>query len=127
MNNFVFNHLNEIKKNKFTNPEFELRILLNHCSNNEGLILLNNFNLKDIDLKKFNFAFKRRMQYEPVSKIFNNKEFWSSDYYVNEYVLDPRPESEFLIDSVLKFFPNKDLKIKICDLGTGNACAANLR
>ena len=39
-------------------------------------------------------------------------------------VLDPRPESEFLIQTILKYFTDFQSKIKICDLGTGSGCLA---
>ena len=124
MNNFIKNHLNEIKKLNFSNPELELRTLLNHSSLNNKEIFLNNFDIEKIDVKKFNSAFVRKMNYEPISKIFNNKEFWSLDFHVNQFVLDPRPESEFLIQTIQKYFTNFHSKIKICDLGTGSGCLA---
>ena len=122
MSDFIDIHLNQIKAKNFSNPEFELRTLLNHCSNNN--IFLNNFQINKINLEKFNKAFRRRMNHEPISKIFNKKEFWSLNFYVNQYVLDPRPESEFLIEAVLKYFSDFKSDLKICDLGTGSGCLA---
>ena len=124
MNNFIKNHLNEIKKLSFANPELELRALLHHSSLNSKEVFLNNFDIEKIDVKKFKSAFVRKMNYEPISKIINNKEFWSLDFYVNQFVLDPRPESEFLIETIQKCFTNLHSKIKICDLGTGSGCLA---
>ena len=124
MNSFIKNHLNVIKKNKFSNPELELRVLLSNCSINKDSILLHNFNISNIDIDKFKSAFERRINNEPISKIFNKKEFWSLDFYVNRFVLDPRPESEFIIQEALKYYSNLRSKIKICDLGTGSGCLA---
>ena len=124
MNNFIKNHLNEIKKYSFSNPELELRVLLNHCSINKEEVLLNNFKINEINHQKFKSAFYRRINHEPISKIFNKKEFWSYDFYVNRFVLDPRPESEFLIETIIEYFTNKQSDIKICDLGTGSGCLA---
>ena len=124
MNNFIKNHLNEIKKLNFPNPELELRVILNHSSIGNKEIFLNNFNIDKINLQKFKSVFKRKMQHEPVSKIFKKKEFWSLDFYVNQFVLDPRPESEFLIQTIQKYFTNLYSNIKICDLGTGSGCLA---
>ena len=107
-----------------SNPELELRVLLNNCSINNDEILLSNFNINKINIQKFKSAFYRRIKQEPISKIFNKKEFWSFDFYVNHFVLDPRPESEFLIQTIKDFFTNDQTKIKICDLGTGSGCLA---
>ena len=124
MNNFIEDHINEIKKHNIPNPELELRVLLNHCLLNNGVILLNNFKIENINIQKFKSAFRRRMKHERVSKIFNKKEFWSFDFYVNQFVLDPRPESEFLIQTIKEYFTNLQSNITICDLGTGSGCLA---
>ena len=47
MNNFIKNHLNEIKKLNFPNPELELRVLLKYCSINNDEVLLDNFDISD--------------------------------------------------------------------------------
>jgi len=124
MNNFIENYLNRIKRYNFPNPELELRVLINYCSINRDEILLSNFNVNKINLQKFKSAFYRRIKHEPVSKIFNKKEFWSFNFYVNQNVLDPRPESEFLIQTIKEFFTRTETNIKICDLGTGSGCLA---
>lgn len=64
----------------------------------------------------------RRLKREPVSKILHVKGFWKDDFYVDENVLDPRPDSETLIESVLKQFPDRRAALRILDLGTGSGC-----
>tara|TARA_Y100000590_G_scaffold468771_1_gene653029 strand:- start:4670 stop:5503 length:834 start_codon:yes stop_codon:yes gene_type:complete len=125
MNNFLKEYFIKIKEKKFYNPELELRVLLNNCSQkSKKEIFLSNFNICDIDIEKFKSAFNRRINHEPISKIFNKKEFWGLNFYVDQNVLDPRPESEFLIQAIKEFFPNNKSKLKICDLGTGSGCLA---
>ena len=85
---------------------------------------MNNLNINMINVDKFKSAFQRRINHEPLSKIFNKKEFWSLDFYVDRFVLDPRPESEFLIQTIKEYFTNLQSNIKICDLGTGSGCLA---
>ena len=104
MNNFIKEYLTEIKKRNFSNPELELRVLLNHCSNTNDEVFLYNFTNDKINVQKFQSAFRRRMRNEPISKIFNEKEFWSLNFDVNQFVLDPRPESEFLIQTIKEYF-----------------------
>lgn len=124
MDKFINNHLTELKKKNFSYPKIELRALLNFCSINNEEIFLNNFDINKINQEKFKLAFKRRICHEPLSKISNKKEFWSLNFYVNNYVLDPRPESEFLIQGIKKYFLNPKARIRICDLGTGSGCLA---
>ena len=76
-------------------------------------------------MKKKNFnIFKkyivRRSKNEPIAYILEKKEFWSKNFKVNKDTLIPRPETELLIDKLLKIF--KDKKISILDIGTGSGC-----
>ena len=124
MNNFIESHLTILKKHNFMNPEIELRTLLNFSSPKDQNIFFCNFEINQINLNKFNSFFERRICREPISKIVNNKEFWSYNFFVNKEVLDPRPETEFLIDTAKKYFSNYDSCLKIFDLGTGTGCLA---
>ena len=123
MNNFLHSHLKELS-NRFDYPELELRVLLNRASIIDKEIFFSNFNIEQIDLQIFKESFDRRLKKEPLSKIFNSKEFWKYNFYVNKFVLDPRPETEFIIEKVLNYFPNKNKKLKILDLCTGSGCIA---
>lgn len=124
MNNFIKNHLEILQNNHFTHPEIELRALFNKTSKSGKELILSNFETKQINISIFKKAFKRRLNKEPVAKIFNEKEFWKSKFFVNSDVLDPRPETELIIEAVKKYFPNKDAKYNIADLGTGSGCLA---
>ena len=123
MNSFLNYYFNQLKSN-FLNPELELRVLLNKNSKNNKEIFLSNFNLEDINISSFKKSFDRRINREPISKITNLKSFWKYDFYVNKDVLDPRPETELIIEQVLKFFPKLNESISILDMGTGTGCLA---
>ena len=64
---------------------------------------------------------QRRLNSEPISKIINKKSFWDYDFYVNKNVLDPRPDTENLIELVLEMY-NIQEKLNILDMGTGSGC-----
>ena len=63
---------------------------------------------------------KRRSNNEPIAYILGEKEFWSKKFYVNKDTLIPRPETELLVDKILKMY--RDKKISILDIGTGSGC-----
>ena len=65
---------------------------------------------------------ERRLKGEPVAKIIGKKGFWKDDFIVTQDVLDPRPDSETLIEAVLSKFPNKEETLRFLDLGTGSGC-----
>lgn len=67
-----------------------------------------------------------RLSGKPIAKIFGEKEFWGRSFKVSEKVLDPRPDTESIIEAVLTWYkaemPNKP--ITIADIGTGSGCIA---
>jgi len=64
----------------------------------------------------------RRIAREPVAYITGAKEFWSLDFAVGPGVLIPRPETETLVEQVLKRFPDREAPLDVLDLGTGTGC-----
>ena len=76
-------------------------------------------NYSDSEIHKI---IKRRKMGEPLSKILGHRGFWRGDFIVDKNVLDPRPDSETLIQAVLEKFPDKTLPLRILDLGTGSGC-----
>ena len=82
---------------------------------------------QDITLNKeqedlFSKLVERRKQKEPVAYILNKKEFWNEDYFVDKRVLIPRPETEILIELLLKKTKDKNRAYKVLDLGCGSGC-----
>jgi release factor glutamine methyltransferase len=127
MNDFIISALDKLKENKIPNPEIDLRVLLNYSKYSKYLkneIIFSNFDLTQINVDLFKKILNRRIASEPISKIINKKYFWKDDFYVNEFVLDPRPETEGIIEETLKLITNKQTKLKILDIGTGSGAIA---
>ena len=82
---------------------------------------------QDVTLNKeqedlFSKLVERRKQKEPVAYILNKKEFWNENYFVDKRVLIPRPETEILIELLLKKIKDKNKAYKVLDLGCGSGC-----
>lgn len=64
----------------------------------------------------------RRRQGEPLSKILGEKGFYKHIFKTDKTVLDPRPDSEVLVEGVLQCFSNRSAPLNILDIGTGSGC-----
>ena len=69
---------------------------------------------------KFRSLISRRLKQEPVAYIIARKEFRSEDFFVDRKSLIPRPETELLIDPIVKIFKNRNLFF--LDIGVGSGC-----
>jgi release factor glutamine methyltransferase len=64
----------------------------------------------------------RREKREPVSRIIGEREFWSLTFRITPDTLDPRPDSETLIEGILEWVGDRTRPLRILDLGTGTGC-----
>lgn len=86
----------------------------------QQFIHLDQLILKDEELEDFNVIFEKITNHYPIQYIFQKAYFYNFDFFVNEHVLIPRPETEELVQLILQEndFSNKS----ILDIGTGSAC-----
>ncbi len=75
--------------------------------------------MSDQIISKLEKLILRRIDREPISKILGRREFWGRSFSINENVLDPRPDTETLIDFVIE----KPVK-SVLELGTGSGAIA---
>jgi release factor glutamine methyltransferase len=66
---------------------------------------------------------RKRAIGEPYAYLIGRQEFYGRDFIVSPSVLIPRPDTELLIDSVLKIYSNNE-SLQVIDLGTGSGCIA---
>ncbi len=64
----------------------------------------------------------RRATGEPVSRIVGQREFWSLPFALSPATLDPRPDSETVVEAALERIPDRDRPLSVLDLGTGSGC-----
>jgi len=105
-------------------PSRDARLLLIHAAGIEMAELIGwpERPLSDEAAARLSEFVDRRCKREPVSKIFGSREFWSLDFEVTADTLDPRPDTETLVDAALKALPDRDRPLSILDLGTGSGC-----
>ena len=121
--NILNEGINILQKNKIANPQLDSEILLsNSIKRDKKHIILNPKEILDSEqLGKFKSLIERRKKGEPIAYIINKKEFWKDEFFVNKDVLIPRPDSELIIEQVLKIY-SKDVQLQVLDIGTGSGC-----
>jgi len=113
----------ELKKNKIETSNLESQILLSFMLGvpREYLIINSNLKLDDEKISKYRKLIKRRSEGESISNITGKREFYGREFSVSGNVLDPRPETELIINIIKEIYA-KDVSCSVIDLGTGSAC-----
>jgi len=112
-----------LQKNKIPNPQLDCEILLSDLikRDKKHIILNPKEILSSEKLGKFKILIERRKKKEPIAYLINKKEFWKDEFFVNEDVLIPRPDTELIIEQVLKIY-SEDTQLQVLDIGTGSGC-----
>jgi len=102
-------------------PAREARMLLAHALGIApvDVIICEMDAVDPVGLTAFEQAIQRRLNHEPVSRIRGSREFYGHSFIVTPDVLDPRPETELLVEEGLKRLPRNG---RLLDLGTGSGC-----
>ena len=112
-----------LKESNIKTPHLDSELLLSKVLKKDRRYIL--LNSKKILSRKYLINFTnlicRRKKGEPVAYLTNFKEFWKQKYFVNKDVLIPRPDTEHLIEEVIKY-TYEDSKLHILDIGTGSGC-----
>ena len=113
---------NLLKEKKIQSHILDSELLLSKTLNKSREEILISLD-QEIDKNKiatFNKYLNRRSKNEPMAYILQEKEFWSKKFLVTRDTLIPRPETELLVEKLLKLYAGK--KISILDIGTGSGC-----
>ena len=113
---------NLLKKKNITSSILDSEILLSKTINKSREELLINLDQKidEKNILKYRSYLERRSKNEPIAYILEEREFWSKKFQVTKNTLIPRPETELLVDKLVKIFMGK--KLSILDIGTGSGC-----
>jgi release factor glutamine methyltransferase len=102
----------------------DARILLQHVLNinREQLLADDKVTLTDEQHGAYQEMIAQRLTHKPVSQLIGAREFFGREFCVTQDTLDPRADSETLIEAVLAKYPNRMQPLRIVDLGTGTGC-----
>ncbi len=106
----------------------EIEVFIKYCLEDFAGILPHHLNsqktitVSESELLKLNTAVKDLKKQKPIQYILGNAHFYGLKFQVDERVLIPRPETEELVDLILKDHPLIDSKLNVIDIGTGSGC-----
>ena len=112
----------ELKQKKLASSRLDSELLLSKVLEKKREEILINLEQEicQNNLSMYKELITRRSQNEPIAYILREKEFWSKSFFVNPDTLIPRPETEIMVEKLVKIF--KEKKISILDIGTGSGC-----
>lgn len=116
--------LDMLNKDEFNNPSLEVRLILSQLLNVDKSYIYSYGERevsKEIENEFLRIIAKRAKGY-PIQYILGEKEFMGLDFYLEDGVLIPRPDTEILVEYIIEFINKnyKDKKINILDLGIGS-------
>ena len=119
----VIEGANILKNSYIQTAQLDTEILMAKvlCSNREYIILNNHKDLNDNNLEYFKRLIRERANRKPIAYLLNKKFFWDSEFYVNKNTLIPRPDTEVIIEEILRLTKHKN-KLNILDIGVGSGC-----
>ena len=102
------------------NPLTESQIIISYSANTSNYI---DVKFEDIDFQMIDHIISQRITGKPLSKIIKQKGFWKDIFYTDENTLDPRSDSEILIECIIQDFNSlKNSKFEFIDLCCGTGC-----
>ena len=119
----VIDGVNVLKNQNIRTAQLDTEILMAKVlsSSRKYVILNNDKDISDKKLKFFKTLINQRANKKPIAYLLNKKFFWDIEFYVNENTLIPRPDTELIIEEILRLTKNKN-KMNILDIGVGSGC-----
>ena len=100
----IKNACEELKKYQIKNPLLDSEILISKAIKRDREFIALNFNeeINEKDYIYFKKLISDRSKGKPVAYIIGKKAFWNYEFKINKNVLIPRPDTEILVEQVLK-------------------------
>ncbi|MDC0939974.1 peptide chain release factor N(5)-glutamine methyltransferase [Candidatus Pelagibacter sp.] len=119
----VLEGANILKDKSIRSAQLDTEILMAKAlDKNREYIILNHDKVLNVEnLEYFKKLIYERATRKPIAYLLNKKFFWRSEFYVNKNALIPRPDTEIIIEQILKVTKNKNY-LRILDIGVGSGC-----
>ena len=119
----IIEGVSKLKNKHIKSAQLDSEILMAKTINKDRkyIILNNKKNLKKENLKYFHKLIKKRSFGKPIAYLTNKKYFWNYEFFVTQDTLIPRPDTELIIEQILKLTKHKN-KMNILDIGIGSGC-----
>lgn len=111
--------------NGLDTPALDARLLIGHILGlaHDRLVAVPEQALPAQDWIAISAALARRLDHEPVSRILGYREFWGRRFQLSEATLDPRPETELLVETALDILAGSSIEHpRLIEVGTGTGC-----
>lgn len=113
--------IEQLSSLKVESPRLEAREIFAYVLHKDISEIYSGCAVNDEEKQKIEEVVQKRKNHWPLDKIIGKKGFYKYDFFTNEFVLSPRPDTEILVEKALELFPN-DSQANILDLGTGSGC-----
>ena len=123
----IYNAIKEgskiLKKNSIKFSNLDSEILLAEVLKKQRKYLILNLDkpLNRKNLEIFKDLISQRSNGKPIAYLTKKKDFWNSEFIIEEGALIPRPDTEVLIEATMELFKNKDYA-NVLDVGVGTGC-----
>ena len=119
----VIEGTNVLKNKSILSAQLDTEILMAKAlGKSREYIILNHNQVLDIkNLNYFKKLVNERATKKPIAYLLNKKFFWKDEFYVDKNTLIPRPDTEIIIEQILKVTKNKNY-LQILDIGVGSGC-----
>ena len=123
INSAVIEATNVLKDKSILSAQLDTEILMAKAldKDREYIILNHDKVLNNENLEYFKKLVSERATRKPIAYLLKKKSFWNSEFYVNKNTLIPRPDTEIILEQILKFTKNKNY-LNILDIGVGSGC-----
>ena len=114
---------NILKKNNIPSCFLDSEILIGKILNKkrEFIILNQNLEIQKNDYSKYISLIQKRSSNTPLAYLTKSKDFWKNEFYVDNRVLIPRPDTEIIIEEVLSILRAKKIN-NFLEIGVGSGC-----
>ena len=113
----------ELKHNNIKSALLDSEILMSKIlkEDRKNIILNSKRIINKEEYKNFRKLVLSRLRNKPIAYLIGKKSFWKYEFELNDNVLIPRPDTELLIEQVLRIYKNKS-KINFLEIGVGSGC-----